>query len=249
MDFSRNWLFINDDLQQKLKEKTIFFAGVGVGSQIAITLSRLGFEKFILADGDTFSLSNINRQHCFQEDINKNKADTIKKYILNINKNSKVETFPYFLKEKDLENFISISDIVINCIDFDSAEYLICHELCKKYDKQEIFVINVGFGSVVAISNDQSISFTSYFNENNPKLLKNKLLEHFILDKNKFSDSTRSKFVEYQNKINTNSSLPEPQIISGCLASSFLVGKILLKIIHQEPVKTFPDGYFIDFND
>lgn len=242
MDFSRNWLFINNETQKEIKNKKIFMAGVGLGSQIAIAMTRIGFSDFILADGDTFSESNLNRQHCFIKDLGKNKALVTKKYIKSINPSSNVKVFKHFLKEKDLKKYVKESDYIINCIDFDSPEYLICHELCKKYNKKEIFVINLGFGTVASISNNFSPNFSSFFNEKDYSKMKNILINYFVTNGNKNPENLEF-FQRYQSEKDEK---PEPQIIAGTYLSSILTLKLILNDIEKKDIKFFPHIYSLD---
>ena len=45
---SRNMGLLTEEEQQKIDDKTLLIAGCGVGSLIAISAARLGFEKFVL---------------------------------------------------------------------------------------------------------------------------------------------------------------------------------------------------------
>jgi hypothetical protein len=243
MDISRNWLFISEETQNLIKDKFIFMAGVGLGSQIAISLARIGFKKFILADGDVFSESNLNRQHCFLSDLNKNKAEVTHDYLKNIDPKIQTVVFPYFLKNDDLENFIQKSDYVINCIDFDSPEYLTCHRLCKKYNKKEIFVINLGFGTVAAISSSESPDFQDFFQEDDFAKMKNILITHFVMNGCANKENIELIVSRYQQEKHNN---PEPQIVAGCYLSSILTMKIILNDIENKNVQFFPFIYSLD---
>lgn len=196
IDFSRNWLFISPELQELLKTKKILFAGTGLGSQIAISMARVGFTQITLVDGDVFSESNLNRQHCFVDDLGINKAEATKKHLLNINPSGNINSHPIFLNSENMQNFIESQDYIINCIDFDSPEYLECHRLCKVHNKKEIFVINLGFGSVAAISDENSPLYQNFFNELDHSRMKTLLIQYFVLN-SKLSDEYIKLFEEY----------------------------------------------------
>ena len=61
--FERNRGLISDAEQDKLARTLVVIAGCGgVGGLHAHTCARLGIGRFRIADSDTFSIANINRQ-------------------------------------------------------------------------------------------------------------------------------------------------------------------------------------------
>ena len=61
--FDRNLGWFTETEQQALRSKTIAIAGMGgVGGVHLLTLVRLGFTKFRIADLDVFEVANFNRQ-------------------------------------------------------------------------------------------------------------------------------------------------------------------------------------------
>ena len=72
--------------------KRILIVGAGgIGNNVILLLSRMGFNDFILIDKDIIELSNLSRQFLFNKnDIGKLKIDVLKREILNFDKNSSV---------------------------------------------------------------------------------------------------------------------------------------------------------------
>jgi tRNA A37 threonylcarbamoyladenosine dehydratase len=59
--FQRNIGIVTTDEQLKLQNSTVLIAGIGgVGGPSALTLARLGIGRLIVADFDTYSVSNLN---------------------------------------------------------------------------------------------------------------------------------------------------------------------------------------------
>ena len=75
--YHKNVLYISPKEQNNIRDIKIVFAGVGLGSVIAEAALRLGFENFVLIDGDTIELSNLNRQNYDNESVNKSKVKEI----------------------------------------------------------------------------------------------------------------------------------------------------------------------------
>ena len=58
----RNQGYIPPELQEKIRATRLLVAGCGLGSSIAEAAARVGFERLTLADGDSISAHNLNRQ-------------------------------------------------------------------------------------------------------------------------------------------------------------------------------------------
>lgn len=148
---NRNKPLFSDELQNKIQKTRILFIGCGLGSQIAITAVRSGFEKFILADGDNVELTNLNRQAFTRKDIGKNKAETLKNHILEINPDADITTVTDFIKtEEEARAVISEADIVINMADPEKIIYSI-NNLSIAKNIPVLFPLNFVFGSYLII--------------------------------------------------------------------------------------------------
>lgn len=63
--YRRNFLYISEANQKRIKNFRIFIGGCGLGSVIAECALRLGFENLTVIDGDKVELSNLNRQNLY----------------------------------------------------------------------------------------------------------------------------------------------------------------------------------------
>jgi len=109
--YSRNinffeWMDVSNNAnpsiyQQKLNEAHVLIVGLGgIGSNVCEILTRLGIKTFTIIDNDVIDESNLTRQGTyFKEDLGKNKADIVDKYIkkldpnVNVNKINKYIAF------------------------------------------------------------------------------------------------------------------------------------------------------------
>ena len=65
-------------VHKKIKSATVGIAGVGgLGSNIAVSLARLGIGNLIIADFDVVEPSNLNRQYYFADQIGMYKVDAL----------------------------------------------------------------------------------------------------------------------------------------------------------------------------
>jgi len=110
-----------DQIQTKLHLYTVGIAGAGgLGSNIAMHLTRVGIGKLIIADFDVVSESNLNRQFYFRDQLNQKKVEVLKENLLRINSDIIVETHDIKLNKENLLPIFSNVDIMVEA--FDTAE-------------------------------------------------------------------------------------------------------------------------------
>ena len=235
--FSRQYLFLSQNTQEKLLSTKVLIIGSGLGSQVAALMVRTGFCKITVADGDTVSISNLNRQYFNSTHLGLNKADSLKSELLLINPAAEIESIPYFLKTKDLEFLIPQYDYVINTIDFDAEEFISCHEICKHHHIPEIFPMNLGFGFGIYVFKDV------FFKVSKGESFKLKMIEYIINNQTQ-SDYIKNKFKQYLE----TKEAADPQLGVGTFSNAAAVTTIIIKMIEENPtVKYFPEFYFLDF--
>jgi molybdopterin/thiamine biosynthesis adenylyltransferase len=135
---TRNLGFVDEREQTILKKSKVFIPGVGgMGGTVLEALARIGIENFIIADLDTFEISNLNRQIFSNlNTIDHDKAEVAKDAILNINPNITVEVYGADWVTK-LDKILPEVDLVINgCDDVKSTIALMRN--AKKYNKTVI---------------------------------------------------------------------------------------------------------------
>ena len=93
--FARNLGLVSRDEQARLRQSTVAIAGAGgVGGGHALSLARQGIGGFRLADPDTFSVSNVNRQLGARvSSLGLNKAEEMRRMVLDINPDARVATW------------------------------------------------------------------------------------------------------------------------------------------------------------
>ncbi|OGD57148.1 hypothetical protein A2V71_01805 [Candidatus Berkelbacteria bacterium RBG_13_40_8] len=157
---SRNMGLLTEEEQKKIDEKTLLIAGCGVGSLVAINAARLGFEKFVLVDGDKVELSNINRQGFSSHDVGKFKVNALAKRIKQINPHAEIKKYPIFVDIKNAARLVHKADIIFDTIDPDAAQAVIAmHRAAQKEHKTIIQPTDIGWGASVQIFTPESISY------------------------------------------------------------------------------------------
>ena len=113
--------------QQRLLDARVLIVGMGgLGSPIALYLAAAGVGTLGLVDGDTVSLTNLQRQIIHgTPDVGRSKVDSAAESIIRVNPEVKVEKHELFLNEDNALDIIRDYDFVVEGSDNFSAKYLV----------------------------------------------------------------------------------------------------------------------------
>jgi len=119
---------IGADGQERLSRSCAAVIGCGgLGGWIIELLARAGIGKLIVADGDIFSESNLNRQIlCTENNIGKNKSEEAVLRIAAINSDVKVKSVPLFLNEDNAYEILAGCDIAFDALDNIQSRIVLC---------------------------------------------------------------------------------------------------------------------------
>ncbi|MFC1982614.1 ThiF family adenylyltransferase [Chloroflexota bacterium] len=153
-----NWGFITIESQEKLKNNRVLLAGCGLGSNIAVLAARTGFTKFVLADGDSIELSNLNRQAFRVEHLGRNKAEVVGELIKEVNPQAEITVFSRFIEtEEQVYSLVTKSDLAVDMIDPSPLMYQLNKIACSQ-GIPVLFPLNIGFGGAVLVFSSESAS-------------------------------------------------------------------------------------------
>ncbi len=241
--FIRNKGIISTHLQEKLRNTHVAICGMGgVGEIHAETLARLGIGSFTIADGDTFELTNMNRQmEAMESTLGKSKIEVMVKTLLDINPFAHVQTIGYITKD-NVDAFLEGVSVVVDGMDF--FEFDIRRLIFNKARAKGIPVITaapVGFGSSVIVFTKDSMSFDEYFdvNDDTPDNLKPLLFGIGLTP----SLLQRSYFAPEKIKMKTRTA---PSTIIGTLAAANWVGALVYEMIEGKPIEVAPVSFHFD---
>ncbi|MFT5644863.1 MAG: molybdopterin/thiamine biosynthesis adenylyltransferase [Janthinobacterium sp.] len=146
----RNSGYIAAETQSKIRKTRLLIAGCGIGSSLAVCATRMGFENFILVDGDVVDAHNLNRQFYDAADVGRHKVEALKEKILKINPHASVEAIPENLDAGNTDQIVARADIVFDTVDFlDLPAILHLHDSAKKHHAHIFTALSVGFGALV----------------------------------------------------------------------------------------------------
>jgi len=118
--FSRNLGWVTAEEQARLRGTRVSIAGLGgVGGVYLLTLARLGIGAFSIADFDTFSLANFNRQAgATVSSLDRPKLDVMIELALDINPEIDIRRFGQGVTADNVDAFLADADVYLDGLDF-----------------------------------------------------------------------------------------------------------------------------------
>lgn len=141
----------------KLKNGKVAIAGLGgLGSNVALSLARMGVGYLKLIDYDVVEPSNLNRQQYFTDQIGMYKTEALKQNLLRVNPYLHYNFVNEFISETNISNIFSDVDIVIEA--FDKAEYkaLLVQKIAQLFPQKKI----IGASGLAGLSDTAQIKVT-----------------------------------------------------------------------------------------
>ena len=147
---TRNTGYVETQTQARIRTSRLLVAGCGLGASTAIAAARMGFQHFVLIDGDTVDAHNLNRQFYDFEDIGMPKVQALRKHILRINPQATVEAVQANLDKSNALQLVSQVDIIFDTIDFlDLEAILALHMTAQEQGKPVFTALSIGYGAGV----------------------------------------------------------------------------------------------------
>lgn len=117
--WERNFPTLTTADQLRLLSKAVLVAGLGgLGGCHALLLARTGVGRLILADGDAFAPSNLNRQLlATRETLGRSKASVTAAYLGQINPALVMEPVTAFLTPENLPRLVTAVEVVLDGLD------------------------------------------------------------------------------------------------------------------------------------
>lgn len=240
--YSRNYLYISDEDQKVIKDCKIIFGGAGIGSNIAESALRLGFENITIIDGDVVDESNLNRQNYTEQNVGQSKVVTLKKRLLEINPKANIKIHNLFLNESNMAKFLTGNDIAINALDFDTNAPQQFDNECNKLKIPVIHPYNLGWAGMLTVIFVNSTNYMNNINKENT-ISELDFIESAIVDLEKNYENHWIKDILEKYK-NSNVKISPPQLSVGSNYVAAMCTTILFKIATNQHIKYFPEFYY-----
>ncbi len=181
---ARNQGLVSMAEQERLLDARVAIPGLGgVGGIHLVTLSRMGFGGFRLAEFDHFEPANVNRQYGAKIDhFGRPKLDAMVAEARQINPFLDLTLFPDGISEQNVSAFLEGADIVVDGIDFFAFE--IRRLIFNRAREMGIPVVTagpVGFSAAMLVfMPHQGMTFDEYFAIQDEMPLEEKLLAFLV---------------------------------------------------------------------
>ncbi len=139
-----------------LRNHTVGIAGAGgLGSNVAMSLTRVGIGKLIIVDFDVVAESNLNRQFYFKHQVGFKKVDALRANLLSINPDLILETHDTKLDASNILNFFLNVDVMVEAFDRAEMKQIIIEKFQTEKPETPLVVGNgmAGWGN----SNDMKV--------------------------------------------------------------------------------------------
>lgn len=158
---SRNLPVISEQEQEKLSNLVVLIVGCSVGGGIAWELAKAGVQHFVLADGGTVDIHNMNRWPWAVDasDIGKPLVESLQREILKRNPNATVTIIPNIVNPEEVRSLIRAHqpDVAIEAIDGLPSKGPIQAAMLQEQVGLVLMPTDLGFSAIVQIL--QSIPF------------------------------------------------------------------------------------------
>lgn len=165
--FKRNIGWLTPSEVNLIKDCRIAVAGLGgAGGIHLMTLSRLGFQKFNIADLDVYELINFNRQiGASLSTLGQSKTDVMKNMLLDINPNTQIKIIKNYITPENIDTLLEDCDIYVDSIDIFSLDTrMLIFERCRQLGIPAITAAPIGMGVSYLTFQPSEYTFNDYFN-------------------------------------------------------------------------------------
>ena len=116
-----------EQISENLKTKSVGIAGCGgLGSNCAVALARVGIGTLVVADFDVVTMSNLNRQYYFIDQIGMKKTQALRENISRINSEVSVIAHDLRLTSENIPLIFAGCEVIVEAFDLaDQKEMII----------------------------------------------------------------------------------------------------------------------------
>ncbi|MBL7554893.1 MAG: ThiF family adenylyltransferase [Bdellovibrionaceae bacterium] len=249
--FSRNLGWFKPEDQQLLRTKRIAIPGLGgVGGHHLHNFLRLGFQKFNLADPDSFEIQNFNRQMGASiETVGLLKTDVLERMAKTINPDVEIRSFRDGVNIHNQDEFLKEVDIVVDALDLYAMDIRI--SLYEAAHRKGIPVVTAGpfgMGTAIMAFSPYRMSFNQYFDFNRENLTVEAKIIRFLAGVT--PNLMHQKYLRHRIAVDLfERRLPSLNI--GCFAAGAAMGAMVTKILlnpNDPNIRWAPHGFHVDFN-
>jgi len=128
-----------EEIRKKVSNYKVGIAGCGgLGSNCAAMLVRSGVTRLVIADFDVIQESNLNRQFFFHDQIDKPKADTLRKNLLKIAPDAEIEAHVVRLDPEKIVELFSSCDVIVEAFDLAENKQMLIETVLDRFPEKPL---------------------------------------------------------------------------------------------------------------
>ena len=126
----------------------------GLGSNIAVALTRLGIGHLYLYDFDKVELSNLNRQYYFLGDIGKFKAEALITHLREINPYADFHSLVVRVTPENIHELLGDCELICEALDAAESKAMLVSSVLSTWSDKKLIAGSglAGFGPASAIT-------------------------------------------------------------------------------------------------
>ena len=140
--------------QDAMRNARVAIVGLGgLGSNIAVALTRLGISQLYLYDFDMVELSNLNRQYYFLDDIGQYKANALVKHLRQINPYADLHAQVVKVTAENIPTLLGSCDIICEALDDAAGKAMLVSTVLSTWSDKKLVAASgiAGFGKAEEI--------------------------------------------------------------------------------------------------
>lgn len=145
---------LTQEQQDALRNARVAVVGLGgLGSNIAVALTRLGISQLYLYDFDRVELSNLNRQYYFLDDIGQYKANALVKHLRRINPYTDLHAQVVKITAENIPTLLGSCDIICEALDDAAGKAMLVSTVLSTWSNKKLVAASgiAGFGKAEEI--------------------------------------------------------------------------------------------------
>lgn len=152
-----------NELQEKFWNSSVAICGLGgLGSAIAIALTRAGIGKLHLIDYDLVDISNLHRQQYFASQIGMYKTDALYDNLRKISPYIEINIHTDRITRKNCKEFLEKDDVVCEAFDSPKEKAMLVNCVMENFPKKYL-VAGSGMAGLSSANDIKTRQVTKYF--------------------------------------------------------------------------------------
>jgi molybdopterin/thiamine biosynthesis adenylyltransferase len=148
-----------------LQSKGLLIGLGGLGGTVAQLLARMGLGQLVMADGDSFSEDNLNRQaFSLEPNVGSKKIQVACSSIHAINAATEMEVFEGFVGEKEISSLIQGVTVAIDALDNMPSRFRL-EAACRQAGIPLVHGAVAGFTGQVTTIYPEDVGFRAFYGE------------------------------------------------------------------------------------